>query len=329
MIGISGIGIYEPQNKEGLESIFADGNHNQKKKILGVEKLPIEKNLTATEMAIEASKRALDDAKLDPLDIDIVINTQASLHDYLIWQVSAEVQEKIGASNSYFFDVYQGCTGFIMGLIIAKQFLNSDDRTKRILLCTSEKWEPSINETRTVGKLIFADGGAAAILEINCSNNIILGYSMVGKGHLNDVSRMQIGAINKPKDIEHNNEKFYSYNMVNMGKALKQMIPINLDTFFQVGKEAIYNSGLELDDINHIIFPSVGFGLFEKIIKKFNVSLDNTNFRYVNTSGDGSTVDGIQSYYRMRRDGILDEGDKVLIIGQGAGATWAAVVIQV
>ena len=88
------------------------------------------------------------------------------------------------------------------------------------------------------------------------------------------------------------------------------------------------NSGLKLEDIKHLIFPSVGFGVFEKMAKKFEVPLENTNFRYVQNSGDGSTVDSLLSYYRMKKDQIIKEGDNVLVIGQGAGATWSAVVLR-
>ena len=328
MIGIKGIGVYEPSNKKELKHLFSEEDYDQKIKDLGVTSIPIETSLTATDMAIEASKVALKSANLDPLEIDLIVNTQASLHDYLIWQVSAEVQDKIGALNSYFFDLYQGCTGFIMGLIVAKQFLNSDKSTKNILLCTSEKWESSLNEQRTVGKLVFSDGGAAAVLSDDCTNDLILGYSVIGEGNLNDVSRMQIGAVNKPADVENNEISDYNYGMVNMFKALKKMVPINVDTFYKVGLEAILNSGLKLEDIKHLIFPSVGFGVFEKMAKKFEVPLENTNFRYVQNSGDGSTVDSLLSYYRMKKDQIIKEGDNVLVIGQGAGATWSAVVLR-
>ncbi|MCB5050634.1 3-oxoacyl-[acyl-carrier-protein] synthase III C-terminal domain-containing protein [Streptococcus mutans] len=324
MIGISGIGLYKPTIMS-ICDVEPDKSEDELKK-LGIDMVPIEDNLMATEMAIVASRRALENAGLDANDLDVIVDTQASMHDYLVWQVSAEIQSKLGAQNAYFFDLYQACSGFIMGLVVAKQFLKSDPSINRFLLCTSEKWSPSL-ETRTVGKLVFADGGAAAILEKDCVDNIILGHSFIGRGNLNDVSRMQVGAVSPPS--QENPATDYFYRMTNMEKAVNEMIPININLFYKVGLDAILKSNLTLNDVNHLILPSVGFGLFEKIVNKFGIPIENTNYKYVAKSGDGSTIDALVSYKQMIDDKILKKKDNVLILGQGAGATWAAIVLKV
>lgn len=107
------------------------------------------------------------------------------------------------------------------------------------------------------------------------------------------------------------------------------MIPVNIDCFHEVGIMAVKNSGLNVSDIDHIIFPNVGYGLFEKVIKTFNMPLEKTNYRYVSYTGDCGTVDMLLNYYRMKHDSLLKKGEHVLMMAQGAGMTWTALVIKV
>ena len=325
MIGISGMGVYIPPNKVSVDVLGAHLCSRQINKT-GIKSVSLETDLTATQMAIEASIKALDDSGVAPLDIDLIINTQSSLHDYLLWQVSAAVQDGLQAHNSKFFDIYQGCSGFIMGLIISKKFLQSDGTMDTILVNTSEKWHATLQDG-IVGGLVFGEGGTAAVIQKNSTGNFILGDSMICRGGLNDVSRMPVGSVNPPNRAGDGTD--YYYNVTNPDKARKEMIPVNVETFYRVGEEAVLNSGLTMDDVDHIIFPNVGFGLFEKVIKKFNFSPEKTNYRYVAETGDCGTVDTLLSYYRMLNDGLLQKGEHVLILAQGAGATWAAVVIEV
>ena len=326
MIGISGIGIYEPQKKITIEELGTHLSIEERDKI-GVKSVPIETSLTTTQMAVIASKNAIEDAGIVPLDIDLIINTQASLHDYLLWQVSAAIQNELQACNARFFDVYQGCSGFITGLITAKKFLQGDDGEETILVNTSEKWDVSIKD-KILGGLVFGEGGTAAIVQKNSKGNFILGYGMISRGNLNDVSRMTMGAINHPSQIDFDEEDYY-YKVTNLEKAKKEMIPINVDLFYQVGEQAVKNSGLTMADISHLIFPNVGFGLFEKVVDRYDMDLNQTNYRYVQETGDCGTVDTLLSYHRMLRDEQLQKDDHVLILAQGAGATWVAIVIKV
>lgn len=324
-IGILGIGIYEPPSRKYVDEV-ANSLSLKDKENIGVTSVFSEETLTGTEMAVIASKEAIKNSGIEPGDIDFIINTQSSLHDYLIWQVSAEVQHQLKATNAKFFDLYQGCSGFLTGLVVAKNLLIGDDDVKLILINTSEKWGIS-TRNRLVGKLFFGDAAVAVIVGENAKNHTILGYSMICKGNLNDISRARVGAVNHPKKSYP--DQYYCYDYTNLEKGIREMIPINISTFIKVGKEAIEKSGLSIKEITNIIFPGVGFGLFEKIVKKFDIPLEATNFRYVSETGDCSTADALFNYYKMLKERIIKEGNNVLMFSQGAGATWIALVIKV
>lgn len=325
MIGLAGIGNYVPRETITLEEIAPDYDSSKRQKI-GVSKVPRELQLTATQMAIVASEQAMKMARLDPLCIDLIINTQCTLPDYLMWQVSAEIQTQLQAKRAMFFDLYQGCSGFVAGLWTAKSLLHANEELSTILVATSEKWDSTV-ERRAVGGIVFGDGGAAAIVQRDCSRNILLGHSMICRGEFNDVSRMGIGAINAPLVCQ--NKELFSYSVTNLEKARNVMIPINIDAFYEVGTRAIRNSGCVREDIDCLIFPNVDCGLFEKVARRFGFESERTNYRYVRETGDCGTVEALLNYNRLLEDGTIRKGNRVLVLSQGAGATWAAMVMQV
>lgn len=325
MIGITGIGAYIPENKLTIDEI-AIGYSREEKRQTGIETVLYEPDFSATDMAVIASKRAINEASISPLEIDWIINTQATMPDYLTWQVSGKIQQDIGAANASFFDLYQNCSGMITGLITAKNYLAGDENNNVVLVNTSEKWDATV-KSRMIGKLIMGEAGVAAVVQKNSTGNFILGHSQIGHGYLHDVARMLVGTKNPP--YNSNEEEDYYYRVVKDEKARKEMLPINIELFYEVGIRAVENSKLVLSDIEHIIFPNAGFGLFEKVMAEFEMPLDKTNYKYVANTGDCGSVDMMLNYFRMLKDNMLTKGEHVLLIAQGAGTTWTALVIEV
>lgn len=325
MIGITGIGAYVPQTRLTIDEI-AVGYSSEEKRKIGIKSVLYEPELSATDMAVIASKRAIEDADISPLDIDWIINTQATMPDYLTWQVSGKIQQDIEATNASFFDLYQNCSGMITGIITAKNYLAGDENNNVVLVNTSEKWDATV-KSRMIGKLIMGEAGVAVVVQKNSTGNYILGYSQIGHGNLHDVARMLVGTQKPP--FNSNEEEDYYYRVVKDEKARKEMLPINIEFFYKVGIKAVENSKLDISDIEHIIFPNAGFGLFEKVMEKFEMPLEKTNYKYVANTGDCGSVDMMLNYFRMLRDNMLKKGEHVLLIAQGAGTTWTALVIEV
>lgn len=324
MIGFSGVGVYVPKERIYIEQLAPELSAEERK-CFGAYSVLHEPSLTATEMAIEASKEAIKDAGIQPTDIDLIINTQATLHDYLMWSVSAEIQNQLGARNAVFFDMFQGCSGFLAAMIVAESFIRSKE-AKTVLVNSSEKWDACL-PTRRMGRMVYGECGAAVILQEDSQGSHIIGHSDISRGEFNDISRMQIGTINPPNKQYEDSSCFY--NAVNIEKSRQQMIPVNIDYFYQVGKQAVESSGLTLNDVDFIIFPNVGFGLFQKIIDRYEFDIEKTNFCYAAETGDCGPGDVILSYYRVLKSGKLKKGDNVLILTQGSGFTWMAMIIKV
>ena len=227
--------------------------------------------------------------------------------------------------NASFFDIYQGCSGFVEGIKLAKCLIESG-KAEKVLVASAEKWDCTIRK-RYIGKMVYGEGGAAVVVEKDCSSNVVLGHSHISLGNLNDVSRIQIGAQNPPENEHMISE--YDFSVVNLEKSKKELLPINVENFYIVGEKAAADSGISLNDLNAIIFPSAGFGLMEKVIKRYDFELSATNHEYISHTGDCGTVDVIISLYRMLKDKKIKKGDNVLILAQGAGFVWNSIIIKI
>lgn len=324
MVGISGVGAYIPQHSI-LVSKLIPGVTEEDLKRIGVESVLWEPELSAIEMAEKSSRMAVSNAGIDVEDIDMIINTQASVHDYLMWIAAADLQYRLGAKNASFLDIYQGCSGFIEGIKIAESFIESG-RARRVLVASAEKWDCSIRK-RFIGRMVYGECGAAVVVEKDCRYNTLLGHSHISLGYMNDISRIPVGTQNPPEN-EHPLSD-YDFSVVNLEKSKNELLPVNIENFYIVGEKAAANAGISLKDLNAIIFPCAGFGLLEKVIKRYDFDLSATNHEYVSRSGDCGSADVIMSLYRMLNDKKLKKDDNVLILGQGAGFVWNSIVIKI
>ena len=324
MIGLSGIAAYIPDGRILVKDLLPRATASDLKKI-GTTAILYEPQLTATDMAYEASVKALEAAGVTSLEIDLIVNTQGSMHDYLMWNVSAEIQNRINARNAIFLDIYQGCSGFTAGLMTAESYLRSGN-AKKVLVNTADKWDCCIR-SRNIGRMVYGEAGVAVVVEDGCERNQIISHNMISRGDLNDISRMRIGNVFPPEKAYP--LQYYEFDVINAEKSREKLVPINVENFFLVGEKAVAKVGLSVADIDQIIFPNVGFGLFEKVIDRYGHNIAKTNYDYVADSGDCGSADVFLSYCRMLKDGKLKKDEYVLLLSQGAGFTWSAIIIKV
>ena len=325
MIGIKSFGKYLPENNISVGELLPHLNSKQKAKI-GVKHSLLEKEFTATEMAIIASKNAIKKAKISPDEIDLVISCQAGTSDYLAWQTSGKIQEEIKATNAGFIDVYQGCCGFISSMRIARNTLVAEKNIRNILVCSGEKWE-NVIEKRIVGGYVFSDGASATIISRENTNNLILGFGLTGRGDFVNISKIKAGRIN---GLDTPNPKHKYYDITNENpKGLEELKKVNLKIYLSTAKKALQDAKCSMKDIDYIIFPNGRLDFTDKLLTAFNINKEKTNYQYIKTTGDLSTADAMVNYQRMLEDKLINKGQKVLVLSQGAGMSWAATILQV
>ena len=123
------------------------------------------KEETTTYMAKEALLRALESAKMTANDLDAIIVTTTT-PDYIFPTTAVRIQQAIGMTKGFAFDLQTICSGFIYSLYVAEKILLSSD-INRIAVVASERMSRILNWTDRNSCVLFGDGAAGIILEKN------------------------------------------------------------------------------------------------------------------------------------------------------------------
>jgi 3-oxoacyl-[acyl-carrier-protein] synthase-3 len=216
---IEGVGSYHPNKIVGNEYY---ANHFKK---YGMEEHAIglmekvgretrtlaEENETSITMGVEAAKKALKKARLEPKDIDAIISV-SDTPEYLTPCCALILKNKLKASNvTNVFDINNDCIGMLTGIDIASRYLKTDKKYKRILVVGSMHISPFAKEDDLVVYGCISDGAAAVVLEVKEEQEErgFLGSRMYTDDTYNDTIRFPAcGLSNIPnKDIDPNEKK--------------------------------------------------------------------------------------------------------------------------
>lgn len=163
---ISALGTYVPPrvlSNADLERMV-DTNNEWIMTRVGIRERHIaEKGVASSDLAVEASRKALAQRRLEPTDIQaIIVGTVTP--DMLFPSTACIVQNKLGAKGAWGFDLSAACSAFVYSLQVGAQFIASGAH-QRVLAIGSDVMSSIIDYTDRATCVIFGDGAGAAILE--------------------------------------------------------------------------------------------------------------------------------------------------------------------
>jgi 3-oxoacyl-[acyl-carrier-protein] synthase-3 len=273
-----------------------------------------------SDMAAKAALKAIEQAKISPAEIDLILVATAT-PDMLFPATACFVQKKIGATNAACLDISAACAGFLFGVEIAQQFITSHTYDT-VLVIGADKLTAITNWSDRNTCILFGDGAGAAILRHRGGSHGVISTHIGSDGQYTDILFMPGGGSRCPITREN-----VDLNLQTIHMTGKEVYKHAITAMLSAAQKALERAGLRIEDIACVIPHQANMRIIEGIadrlgipLEKFYVNLD----RYGNTSAAAVAI----ALDEANRSGRIKPGDYVLMVVFGGGLTWAGTVIE-
>lgn len=286
----------------------------------GIKERRISAGESTSDLAYEASLRALKVSGLSPEELDLIICATIT-PDYFMPSVACTVQDRLGAGNAAAFDLSAACTGFIYAMVTAEQFI-STGMYNNVLVIGAETISRILDWDDRSTCVLFGDGAGAMILSAAEGPGHILGSVLTSDGGKQDYLTCPAVSLVNPYTGD-SNAKFDPHIKMQGQEVFKYAVRAITDCIDRVLNKA----GLSLQDIKYILPHQANKRIIEQAAKfsnspfeKFYLNLED----YGNTSAASIGI----ALDEMIREGLLIRGDKIILVGFGGGLTSGAVLLE-
>ena len=270
--------------------------------------------VTSSELAYEASLRAIAAAGIEPSDIDLII-VATSTPDYIFPSTAALLQARLGITNGgAAFDLQAVCTGFAYALATAEKFIRSGSH-KRALVVGAEVFSRILDWNDRGTCVLFGDGAGAVVLEASDKPGI-LATALHADGSHNPILSVP-GQINRGEVV---GDPFLRMD----GQAVfKFAVKVLVD----VAREVMAEAGVGIGDVDWLIPHQANIRIIQATGKRLGVPVEKV-IATVGQHGNTSAASIPLALDLAVRDGRIQRGHKILLEGVGGGFTWGAALLE-
>jgi 3-oxoacyl-[acyl-carrier-protein] synthase III len=275
-----------------------------------------EAGVNSSDLAVEAAKRAIEAAKLDVNDIDMILMA-TSTPDFLggFPSTACIVQKKLGITNGApAVDVQAVCTGFMYALTLADSMIKSGAH-KNVLVIGAEVFSRIVDFEDRTTCVLFGDGAGAIVLSRSDEPGV-LATKLHADGSYSDIlclpGHVAGGAIQGSAFLYMD------------GQAVFKLAVSVLE---KVANEALEMAKLTSEDIDWLVPHQANIRIMQSTAKKLNLPLERVIVT-VDHHGNTSAASIPLALDAGVRDGRIKAGQTVLLEGVGGGFTWGAAIIK-
>ena len=278
-----------------------------------------DENTAASDLALQASKQALDNASISPKEIDAILVATIS-PDYVFPATACVLQNALKAKNAMAFDLSAACSGYIYGLSIAQAYIESG-RYKNILLVGADVLTKVVDWTDRNTCVLFGDGAGASIIQPNGTAGV-LDTVLGSDGSAVELLYQPCGGSRIPISEEAIRQKKH-YLYLNGREIFKYAVR----AMHQACIDVLKRCNRKIDDVALIIPHQANTRIIEAVAQRMEVPMEKFYLnieKYANTSAATIPI----TIHEALQDGSLKAGDLALLVSFGGGLTWGASLIQ-
>ena len=321
-VGIAGTGSYVPERvvpNQYFEDFIETSDEWIRQRTGIRERRWANDTETTSYMCTEAARRAIENAKLDPADVDLVVLGTVS-PDQFLPAVSPTVQANLGLKAGA-FDVVAACNGFVTALNTAHAMVASGS-ARNVLAIGAERLSSFLDIQDRTSCILFGDGAGAAVVSRHedCQQGEILRTQLGADGTGADFIQMTAGGSSKPPThdtvearehyIRVKGREVYRFAVSSMSNIVEDML-----------------KGHDMDELGLVVPHQVNQRIIDAAVERLEIPPEKV---FVNIDKYGNTSAGSIpiALDEAHREGRLESGKLVVMAAFGAGLAWGGTLLR-
>jgi len=274
----------------------------------GIKERRIVTNESACDLALEASKKALEMSEIIPSEIDLII-LATTTPDKIFPATATMLQDRLGATCPA-FDLQAVCAGFVFALTTAQQYIENGT-AKNILVVGSEIMSKIVDWNDRSTAIIFGDGAGAVI--VSSDNATGIKHSKL----YSDGSYMS--------SLHVNNNRINELGTIEM--AGNEVYKIAVKRLSDLAEETLNDCNITSDDLTWMVPHQANIRIISAVAKRINLPMSKVILT-LDKHGNTSAASIPLALDVAVRDGRIKKGDSLLFEGIGGGFSWGSVLVE-
>jgi 3-oxoacyl-[acyl-carrier-protein] synthase-3 len=284
------------------------------------ERRVVESAEAASDLGLEASKRALRDAGLKPKELETIIVATMS-GDMPMPSTASLIQGRLGAKNASAFDLNAACSGFLYGLSVADSFIRSRN-SKKVLLIGVDVNSKFLDWSDRSTCILFGDGAGAVVMKPTTTKRGVLSTHLHSDGNLWDLICLPGGGSRNPVSKESVRKKKHYIKM--KGNETFRVAVRTLET---LALNTLKANKIKPSQLSMLIPHQANLRIIKAIASRLKLPMNKVVInldKYGNTSSASIPI----ALDDAVRTGRVRKGDYILLEAFGSGLTWASALLR-
>lgn len=280
----------------------------------------LEPGEATSDLILPAAREVLERTGTDPSEIDLIVVATIT-PDTSFPATACVIQDKLGASNAWGFDLSAACSGFVFALTVGAQFVGAGTH-KKVLVCGADTMTSIVDFEDRATCILFGDGGGVVLLEPSEENEGILDFAHDIDGSGGEYLYMTAGGSRCPTSAETvaNREHFVRQEGQHVFKyAVRRM--------YEIPKLLLDRNGIAAEDLGMFVPHQANLRIIQVAAKKLGLR-DDQFFRNIQDYGNTTAATIPLALADAETAGKIKSGDSVLLASVGAGFTSGGMLLR-
>ena len=323
-VAITGCGSATPEqflSNEELSQIVETSDEWIKSRT-GIGKRHLaDQSVSLSQLAAQAAIKALEMAQVSPRDIDLILLATSTPDD--LFGSAAQVQSQIKANRAIAFDLTAACSGFLVGLVTATQFIRTGTY-RNVLVIGADVLSRWVDWNDRATCVLFGDGAGAVLCQANDTKDNILGFELHSDGSQN-------GSLN----LAYQGEELPLKEGVRVQKGTYKPLTMNGREVYrfavakvpEVIEKALYRANLTTSDIDWLVLHQANQRIMDAVSERLKLPPEKV-ISNLSEYGNTSAASIPLALDEAVRSGKVKKGDIIASSGFGAGLTWGGIIFR-